>query len=140
METFPNPDYEFLVSLGLETAELIPLAELCGAFPGNAEVAQLAYAESTSFLEYLDAEYGPAGLRALIDSYGQGAGCPTGTRVEPINLDLETLEANWLAAQRPAPAPPRQPETETAVPLLLIAAATLAMPLVLLVGSVLKRQ
>ncbi len=140
IETFPNPDFEYLVSVGLQSAELIPMAELCGGFPTNPAVAQLAYAESTSFVEYLHEVYGAAGLRGLIDSYSAGAGCPTGTLVDPIQLDLETLEGNWIVEQRPLADPPAQPEVAEALPWLLIAAATLAGPIVLLAGTVLRKK
>jgi hypothetical protein len=141
LETIPNPDYDFLVSTAIAGEGLIPLADLCVAFPRDASGALLAYAESTSVVRYVDGAYGPAGLRALIDAYAAGASCEQGPLVEPIGQDLAGLEQDWLAVVQAGPDPAASREVDPAVlgPLLVIFAAVILGPGLVLIGSGLRR-
>jgi len=95
MERNPNPDYPFLVASAVEKGTLIPMMALCQPFPRDASGAVLAYAEATSFVRYVQMQFGPEGVRAMVNAYANGAGCELGTNVEPINLPLPQLEREW---------------------------------------------
>ena len=95
LERNPNPDYPFLVTSAVENGTLIPLVALCQPFPRDAGAAVLAYAESTSFVRYLQKRFGPEGLRAVVNAYANGAGCELGTNVPPVDLSLSQLEREW---------------------------------------------
>ncbi|MBW8010126.1 MAG: hypothetical protein FVQ83_02635 [Chloroflexi bacterium] len=95
-ELYPNPDYRQNLLNAAENDYLIPLVELCTAFPTDAAGAGLAYAEATSFTRYLHQEFGPAGLRNLVDNYATGPGCENGTQAV-YESSLTQLERQWLA-------------------------------------------
>ena len=95
IETFPNPDYTYLIEESSSNQSLIPIPELCDPFPRDASRALLSYAESTTFVQYIFRTYGSEGIRALVDSYSQGAGCESGTQVPPFNRNLSALETEW---------------------------------------------
>jgi hypothetical protein len=138
METFPNPDYRFLVTQAQENGTLIPIADLCPPFPRDASRALLSYAESTEFLRFIQSAYGPAGIRALVAAYAGGAGCEQGTRTDPINLSLSELENQWVGA--PIQANPIAPEAEAVQPWLVVAALTIAGPVILIFTTLSRRQ
>ena len=146
METYPNPDYAYLVSRAADEGSLTPLSELCASFPQETSGALLAYAQSDGVVRYLESAYGTAGIRALVESYADGAGCIQGPLVEPIRLDLVTLDAAWRSGIVPSA------ETETsgaagvesaasaaAWPWLLMFAAVLVGPGLVLLGAGLKK-
>ncbi len=141
METFPNPDYAFLVNAGLADGTLIPLADLCEAFPRDASGALLAYAESASFVGYVLERYGPAGLRTLVEGYAGGAGCEFGPQGPPFNTTLAALESDWQTRLAVPPAPVDVPAPAAdLLPWLAITAATLLGPVLLLAGMLFKRR
>jgi len=143
LETTPNPDYDFLVSTGVESGEYIRLADLCAAFPRDASSALLAYAESASVVRHIERAFGPAGLRALIDSYAAGASCEQGPLVPPIGLDLDGLDLDWrahvIAGIDRQPASSAPPDLAELAPLLVILAAVVLGPGLVIVGSSLRR-
>ncbi len=143
METFPNPDYDFLVNRAVENGSLIPVTELCEAFPQDTSAALLAYAEATAFIRYVRSVYGPAGVRALVESYAAGAGCAQGPLTDPIRLDLQTLEAAWQGGIVTAAVPENGLVPEISGEMLsrlLIFAIVLAGPGLVLLGAGLKRS
>jgi hypothetical protein len=88
IETYPNPDYEFLISTARGESRLLSIAGLCDSFPAETSDALLAYAESASLVRYIENTYGPAGVRALVESHSSGTGCAQGTLAPPIALGL----------------------------------------------------
>ena len=142
LETTPNPDYEFLVSTRVESGESIPLADLCAGFPRDASGALLAYAESASVTRFIEETYGPAGLRFLVDSYAAGASCEQGPLVDPLGLDLTGLDSAWRD-QVPREAGGGQalqgPDLSALAPMLVILAAVVLGPGLVLIGSGLRR-
>lgn len=144
METYPNPDYAYLVSKASDDGTLFPLSELCAGFPQETAGALLAYAQSEAVVRYIDQAYGPAGVRALLESYASGAGCSLGPLVEPIRFDLETLETAWRSGITPAPESPAETEpagalTADTLSWLIIFAAVIAGPGLVLLGAGLKK-
>lgn len=138
LETFPNPDYEFLVAEAIGQGQLLPLESLCAGFPQEDAGALLAYAQSAALVRYIQDVYGPAGLRALVESYAGGASCSRGPLVEPIGLDLTALEAAWRESEASGevggPAPGGM-DAGAVLPWLVILGVVLIGPALVLVGA-----
>ena len=87
-----------LPHLGHESKELfslsMPITDLCDRFPQDASSAYLAYAESQSFVRFIQDQYGPTYLHSLIDAYADGLSCAQGVP-SALNTSLESLEASW---------------------------------------------
>ncbi len=73
---------------------LIPMRALCGVFPAEENPAQLAYAESKSFVAFLKQTYGMAVLRQAMALYADGADCGGGLKAS-TGETLEDLESAW---------------------------------------------
>jgi hypothetical protein len=93
-ERFPNPDYEYALTIASQERSLLPLADLCDAFPPDQGRAFLAYAESVSFTRYLRDQYGDVGLSALAIAYSDTLDCEQGT-LRGLGVPLSTLEREW---------------------------------------------
>ncbi|RJP48009.1 MAG: hypothetical protein C4583_15215 [Anaerolineaceae bacterium] len=93
-ELIPNPDLETTLAAAVDSNSLLPLSELCAAFPPDTGRAFLAYAESKSFVRFLLDNYGTTGLSALISAYADGMDCEQGAR-KALNYSLSDLEVRW---------------------------------------------
>ncbi len=94
IETSPNPDEALAIQTAVEKNNLIPMAELCNAFPPDASRAFLAYAQSASFTQYLLNKFGNTGLQALTGAYAKGLDCEQGA-IQVFGKSLSELEAEW---------------------------------------------
>ena len=95
-ELNPDPEYARALAAAAAAGTLLPLAELCTAFPPEAGEAFLAYAEAESFVRYLRENYGASGLEALTGAYADGLGCEQGAH-RALGWALTPLEQDWLA-------------------------------------------
>lgn len=93
-ELFPNPDYRSALDNAVDTETLIPMRQLCSAFPREASGAFLAYAQSASFTRYLHQNFGTSGLKTLLESYEDGLGCEEAPQVA-FGATLSELEYRW---------------------------------------------
>ncbi len=96
MEAFPSPDYAVALQKAAQDAQLIPLRDLCTAFPTDASGALLAYAEAQSFVDYLYRRYGSQGLQQLVQAYMAGLGCENAPQ-QALGTSLAGLEHAWQA-------------------------------------------
>ena len=94
VEGYPNADYTQVLTVSTQNKSLLPIADLCGPFPADASGAILAYAESNSFVGYVDKTYGTADLHALIQAYSNGLSCDQGVLHE-LGLPLSQLDLRW---------------------------------------------
>lgn len=87
--------------LALEAAEregsLLPLATLCTSFPTTGAEAVLAYAQSSSFVQYIRNVYGQGAFARLFDAYQGGADCAGGLQ-RVLRRSLGQLESEWQAS------------------------------------------
>ena len=93
------------VELAVETGSLIPLEGLSGQFPTTAAQFRLAYAESTSAVDFLVSEYGRPAMVALVRSYADGVTDDEAFSAA-LGLDVAGFEAAWLdslGAAAPSP-------------------------------------
>ena len=96
-EVNPNPDYDRVLANAGANNTLIPIRELCASFPRNSDTAFLAYAESRSFIHYLQSTYGSAKLLSLVSIYADGVDCERGTE-NAYGVSLSKLEMDWRAS------------------------------------------
>ena len=94
VEGYPNADYTQVLTISTQNKTLLPITDLCGPFPADASGAILAYAESNSFISYVDKTYGTAGLHALIQAYSNGLSCDQGVQ-HALRLPLSQLDLHW---------------------------------------------
>jgi len=97
MELYPNPDYDNALRLASQNRSLLPLSDLCQAFPPDSGRAFLAYAEAQSFVRYLRDMYGTTGLMALTKAYVDGLSCEIGA-TRAVGMPLSQLEVRWREA------------------------------------------
>ena len=100
MEATSNPRYATLLETAVAQQATIPLANLCQTFPTSEEQALLAYAQSVSFIQFLQARYGNQILSQLIAVFADGADCQSGVR-RTLNLSLDELNQQWLRSLQP---------------------------------------
>jgi hypothetical protein len=93
-EIYPNPEYTSTLEKAAAEDQLIPLENLCGAFPTDASDAFLAYAESASFVRYPHRSYGSSAMRWLVEQYQNGLGCSEGIQTA-LGASLSELEYHW---------------------------------------------
>ena len=93
-ELSPDPAYALALQRAAQNNTLIPLATLCFPFPAETDRAILAYAQSQSFVRYLQQTYGWSKIRALIAAYSDGLECSAGIR-QTLGADLPALEREW---------------------------------------------
>jgi hypothetical protein len=112
-ETYPNPDYQRALKKAAKDNTLAPISALCSAFPRDASGAFLAYAESASFVQFLQNKFGNKLLLDLVNSYNNGYSCEDGVQAV-AGASLGQLDYSWrqetlginagaLAFQRLAP-------------------------------------
>lgn len=93
-ELYPNPDLDAALEQAVKTNTLLPLADLCAAFPPDTGRAFLAYAQAKSFARFLLDHYGTTGLSALTSAYADGMDCEEGAR-RALEQPLSQLEVRW---------------------------------------------
>jgi len=93
-ELYPNANYAQVLTLAEQNDSLLDITDLCGPFPADASGATLAYAESDSFVRYLQSTYGSSGVQALIQAYTDGLACdPSAARA--LGSSLSQLDLQW---------------------------------------------
>ncbi len=91
-----NFSWTYCLSRGVLSKSLIPLEELADGFPLEQDQAQLAYAQSLSFVSYIKTEYGLKALPRLIKGIAHGLDAEEALRVA-TGLGLRNLERGWKA-------------------------------------------
>jgi hypothetical protein len=94
VEGAPSPARREALIAAADERSLIPLLDLCAAFPASEQQATLAYAESASFVRYLLDIYGQGGLTLLLDAYREGTTCEGGL-ARVYQRPISQLEAEW---------------------------------------------
>jgi hypothetical protein len=93
-ELADNEAYSAALLFAEDRKEFIPMADLCQSFPEQTEQVYLAYAQSASFTEYLQNEYGQAQLRGLMGKYAEGVGCEPGF-LQIYGMSLSKVQTQW---------------------------------------------
>lgn len=136
-ETYPNPEFDRVLSDAANSGSLIPLQDLCGSFPADTGQAFLAYAESRSFTNYLHETYGSSGLLKLAASYADGVDCDRGAQLA-LGMSLSSLESRWrsvVLGQRSL-----LPAFQNTTPYFVLLCLVLIVPLVGMLSSARKKR
>lgn len=93
-ELYPNPDYARALQRAVQNNSLLSFNSLCSGFPRDASGAFLSYAQSASFINFLNERYGTSGLQNLIQQYRDGKSCETAIQAA-FGVSLAQLETRW---------------------------------------------
>ena len=135
-EMISNTSYDSALQSAVARSDWIPLNSLCGSFPDDTDRAFLAYAESRSFVAYIDETYSTSGLFKLASVYANGVSCEDGPALA-FGVPLTSLEKNWQATmtgQEPLP-----PALENITPYLVLLCLMLLIPLMGIAGTMWKK-
>lgn len=94
VELYPNPDYQRIIQKAAQEQNIKPFASYCNQFPADASGAFLAYAQSWSFLKYLNDQYGSNSIQQLFLNYRDGLSCEEGF-VQTYDKTLFEVEKEW---------------------------------------------
>jgi hypothetical protein len=103
-ETYPDPDDAALLQNAVATHSLIPISYLCLSFPGG-DKTRLAYAESASFVRFLQETYGQTAFINLLSAYKNGLTCQKGIETA-LGLPLDEVEETWHRDSLNSPSAP----------------------------------
>jgi hypothetical protein len=135
-EIYPNADYDHALADAAAGDSLIPIGDLCIAFPADSGRAFLAYAESQSFTRYLHQSYGASGLLELATTYADGVDCERGPE-RAFGVPLSSLEAEWRSSVLGQDS--LEPALQSILPYLVLLCLVLMIPLVGIAGTLRKR-
>jgi hypothetical protein len=93
-ELYPNPDYFILLQNASEDDSFIPLSTLCNSFPQDPSQAFLAYAQSSSIVQFLIENFGTSKLIDLLNIYQQEMNCDAGLQAV-YGLTQDELQRQW---------------------------------------------
>jgi hypothetical protein len=99
-EAAARPTYKSVLATAVSNQTTLPFTDLCAAFPAREEQVLLAYAQSSAFVQYLQARYGTQALRELVAVYFDGADCESGIS-RTLQTTLPQLNEDWLRSQQP---------------------------------------
>jgi predicted SprT family Zn-dependent metalloprotease len=102
VESSANPSYETVLETAVLENNTIPFTALCQQFPTVEQRTLLAYAQSGSFIEYIQGRFGSQALRELTAVYTDGIDCETGTN-RVLQESLDDLNQDWLRSLQPQP-------------------------------------
>jgi hypothetical protein len=94
IELYPNPDYQRILDTAVENNSLAPFSQYCNEFPSESSGSYLAYAQSVSFVKYLQNLAGNDTLQNLILTYRNGMSCEQGFKAI-YGVSLTEAEVNW---------------------------------------------
>ncbi len=94
VELYPNPDYQRIIQKAAQEQTIKPMVSYCNQFPADASGAFLAYAQSWSFLKYINEQYGSNAIQQLFLNYRDGLGCEEGF-LQTYNKTIYEVEKEW---------------------------------------------
>lgn len=100
VETSNNPSYAVRLEEAVSRGETLDFGDLCYTLPAEEDAALLAYAQSTSFVSYLQNEYGDLALQNLIAEIATGADCQSAP-LRALGKSLAELSDEWLEQETP---------------------------------------
>ena len=103
-ETYPDPEETIQLQNAVSAHSLIPISSLCQAFPGG-EKDLLAYAESASFVRFLQGTYGSTTFSALLNAYKNGLSCQKGIE-SAVGLPFSQIDETWRSETLHSPSAP----------------------------------
>lgn len=92
-ELADNPEYRTVLK-AIQPGDVIPFRSLCLMFPREAASTFQAYAQSESFVGFLQQKFGSEKILSLIKKYKDGVGCEEGV-LNVLGFSLNQLEYRW---------------------------------------------
>jgi hypothetical protein len=92
-ELADNPEYRTVLK-ATSQGELLPFQSLCVMFPRQAASAYQAYAQSQSFVGFLQQKFGTSTITNLVEEYKNGVGCEEGVYAA-TGYSLTQLDFRW---------------------------------------------
>ena len=99
-ESTQDAGYRELLEQAIVAQETVPIEQLCETFPAADNRVRLAYAQSASWVSYIQQNYGNEALSALIKAYADGASCESGLQ-RILALSNDEFQQEWLAREQP---------------------------------------
>lgn len=99
-ESTQDAGYRELLEQAIVAQETVPIEQLCETFPAADNKVRLAYAQSASWVSYIQQNYGNEALSALINAYADGASCESGLQ-RILALSNDEFQQEWLARVQP---------------------------------------
>ncbi len=99
-ESAPNPAYAVVLETAVANQATIPFNQLCETFPTTEADALLAYAQSHSLVQYIQANYGSRTLQEMVLAVTDGADCEA-VVLRTLNQSLDDLNQSWLRSLQP---------------------------------------
>jgi hypothetical protein len=97
VELYPDPDLQRVLNDSQANGSHFSISSLCDGFPQDAKTAQLAYAQSASFVNYLNGRFGSQIFSKLIENAASGQTCASAVN-SATDVPLDQLEKDWIAA------------------------------------------
>lgn len=97
VELYPDPDLQRVLNEAQTNGTLLSISSLCDGFPQDAKTAQLAYAQSASFVNYLNGRFGSQIFTKLIENAASGQTCAHAVNAA-VDVPLDQLEKDWIVA------------------------------------------
>jgi hypothetical protein len=97
VELYPDPDLQRVLHEAETSGSLLSISSLCDSFPQDAKTAQLAYAQSLSFVNFLNGRFGSQVFTKLIENAASGQTC-TNAVSAATGVTLDQLEKDWIDA------------------------------------------
>jgi hypothetical protein len=96
-ELYPNPDLEREFSSAQKADALLSFSDLCHGYPDDANLATLAYAQSSSFVAYIQRTYGNQVFPAFLQNAVNGLDCEQNVK-STLGITLSQVELDWQAS------------------------------------------
>lgn len=135
-ELYYLPEYREILDAAWRNDNLIPLSNLCSAFPSEANLAGLAYAQAESFVRFLYNQFGKDGLQRLLNAYKQGHTCSNGLQ-EAFDQDMDELQKEWYQDTFNSSILPQS--LSTAVTWIILLLVLIMTPILLSISSLRKK-
>ncbi len=101
-ESDPNPSYAVVLETAVANQTTIPFDQLCQTFPADEADALLAYAQSYSLVQFIQANYGNRALQEMVLTVADGADC-SAVVSRTLDQPLDQLTQSWLRSLQPHP-------------------------------------
>ncbi len=96
-ELYPNTDYERVLTQAIGNGTLRPISDLCLGISKDSSLALIDYAQSSSYVDFIQRNYGNQVFLKMLQDSATGMDCDK-TVSSSLGITLEQLETNWTNA------------------------------------------
>lgn len=132
VELYPNPDLQRALNDAQTNGTILPFSSLCEGFSSDANQAQLAYAQSVSFIKFINGRFGSSIFPNLLENAASGLTCENLVQTT-LAVSLDQLQQDWMAAVEKEPT--LDFSFETLLPLMIAAGILLTVIVILMIRT-----